>query len=204
MAELLDHIEGRGDLLGMVVAHVGEKSDVLERVGAETTAGVLDALDHHLQAVVVLRLLSGLGKIAEVLSEELVGELAVSNLHLHGQVCLMSALTDDALVGEVKIVVTRVDRVALVALILVQGLLVVVLSLLDECISHSSVIAAGAFKVTDWLIHEAEVAELEHGGEVGLLLDSFVLLGERFDADVVRFCILHPVHGEEISQAGVD
>ena len=92
----------------------------------------------------------------------------------------------------------------LVALILAQGLLVVVLSLLDECISRGSVVAAGALKVADWLIHEAEVAELLYGREIRLLLDSFVLLGERLDADVVRLCVLHPAHGEEITKAGVD
>ena len=77
MAEFIGQLKGSGNMLGMVVAHLGEQGDVLERVGAEATAGVLDAFNHHLEAVEVLRLLSGIGKIAEDLVEDLVGELTV-------------------------------------------------------------------------------------------------------------------------------
>ena len=117
-----------GGFLGLGVAQVGELADVLERVGAEGAAEVLDTADHHAEAVEVLWDLGSVSDILEVCGEEAIDELTVVEFGLKLGVGLGSALVDDLLVLEVQIVVTRVDGLACFFL-LAQGLLVIVFGL---------------------------------------------------------------------------
>ena len=203
MAVLTDLDKSVGNLLGSGVAKVGELADVLERVGAVRTAEVLDALDHNTEAVEVLGDLGGVGGLLEVGGEESINELTVSELNLEGCVSLWGALVDDVVVFHVQVVVTGVN-VLLRAGLSGNSLLVEVSGLGNEGLGKSSIVGAGALKVTNWHFHEGEVAEL-HDGRLGSLgLDGSELLSKGLDADIVGLSVLHPVDGEQISEARAD
>ena len=135
--------------------------------------------------------------------EEGIDELTVIELNLELYVGLLSALRDDFLVKDVQVMVTGVDHLRRGGLN-VKGLLVEVSGLSNEGLGESSIIVASALEVTNWLGHEGEVAELHDRGLGGLGLDGLELLRKGLDADIVGLSVLHPVDGEQVTEARTD
>ena len=200
-AVLTDSDESVGDGLGLGVAHVGKLADVLEGVGTEGTAKILDAANHNSEAVEVLRDLGCVSDILEVGGEKSINELTVLELSLEVSIGLWGALRDDSLVEEVQVVVTRVNNFGSLALSVDEGLLIVVLGLSEESLGQGSITRTGALEVTNWLSHESEVAEFHDWGLGSLSLDGIKLLLEGLGADIVGLSVLHPVDREEITKA---
>ncbi len=188
---------------GLSVTSVGELADVLEGVGGPGTAHLLDATNHHAEAVEVLRVLGGVGGLLEVGSEELVNELTVGELLLHLRDGL-GITSHNALVEDVEVVLARVNRI-LAGSSGVSDLLVVVGVFLDHTLGkgHSSALGS-TLEVTDWLAKEGGVTEDLDGGSGGLFNDSGLLGLEGLSVDVVGLGVLHPVDGEQVTEAGTD
>jgi len=174
------------DLLGLGVADIGEFVGVLEGVGRELAADFLEAFDQGAIAFPVLRDLWRIGHIVEVHGEELIVELAMLELMLQSSISLSGALASDALVSHMELVVTRVDDLGRLLRVLVQGLLVVVRSLLKKSLGERGRILADALEISDGLIQPAKVAELLDWRSSRLLLDSLILLFKCLDAEIVR------------------
>ena len=140
--------------------------------------------------------------ISEVSVEDLVHELTVSDLLLQILVSLLSALTDDAIVMHMEVVVTGVDHLKLLLLGRVRGEVEHVCSLCHEHLKRGCLSLADTLEVANWLVLPGEVAELLDGGLGSLALDGGSLLSESLHAEVVGIGVLHPVDGEEITEAG--
>ena len=198
----MDQLEGLLDHVWLGVAHLGELANVLHGVSAETAARLLEG-SHALSVAlpVFWQLWRVLDVLIEMLGEELVEELAVLDLLLQHLVGLLGALTKDLLVGHVEVVVTRVDHLELLLLGLVGGQAEHARGFGHEHLKGRSRRLADALEVANWLVLPGEVAELLDGGHVSLALDGGSLLTESLNAKVVGIGVLHPVDGEEITEA---
>merc|ERR1711878_78913 len=134
-----------------VFAHLG---DLLARL--------LEAPDALSVALPVLRELWRVGHlvISEVSAEDLVHELTVSDLLLQILVSLLSALTDDAIVMHMEVVVSGVDHLKLLLLGSVRGEVEHVCSLCHEHLKRGCLSLADTLEVANWLVLPGEVAKL--------------------------------------------
>jgi len=124
----------------------------------------------------------------------------VIELVLEIVVGLLGALVHHSVVVDVKVDVTRADHIVHLGLGL-KLTLVGAGELVDHLLSDSAGTLENALEVTNWLILEGEVAKLRDIRGIGLSLDSVVLVFKRLDSGVVGLGVIHPVDGEEISEA---
>merc|ERR1719361_1097949 len=88
--------------------------------------------------------------------------------------------------------------------LLVQGLLVVEFGLGEESLGKGGAVVVGSFESTNELRLDAQVTEFLNGGFGSLGLDGLVLSQKSFSAGVVGLSVLHPVDGEQVTEAGAD
>ena len=140
--------------------------------------------------------------IAEMLFEESINKLTVLDFFLELGVSLLSSLAHDLLSQEVQLVLTRVNGAGLMSS-LGHGHLGVLVELAHHqlfvgCFSDD------ALEVTNGLRQEAKVTESADGGLCGEIGDSCLLSLKGLEADIVGLCVLHPVDGEQVTEARAD
>lgn len=133
---------------------------------------------------------------------------SVGEFLLEGLVVLDGGIGHDLVVEVVELGISLVNG-EVVSLLDIGGLLQLTELLLTEGFDLfpetsgvlSNVAIEGTLEISDWLRGEGELTPLENVGLVGLGLDGLELLLERLGVDVGGIGILHPVNGEEITEA---
>ena len=204
LAHLGSSLKSLVDQVGVDVALLVDLAGELVTVGGELTASLFELTDASLVAVPVnWRLWRVFIAKVEVHLEDIVHELAVSDLILQFFVGIGAWIAKDFVVFHVQVVVTRVDHlVFLIDVGLAHGQIVEVLRFLEEI--HGSRrfgCFTGALEVTDGLEQPGKVTPLHDSRLSSLCLDGVVLVAERPRIQSMGVRILHPVDGEEGTEA---
>ena len=203
LAHLGSSLKSLIDQVGVGVALLMDLAGELETVGGELTACLLELKDASLVAFPVnWRLWRVFVAKVEVHLEDIVHELAVSDLILQFFVGIDACIAKDLVVFSVQVVVTRVDH--LVLLLddgITHGQIVEVLGFLEEAHGSRRFGFADALEVTDGLVQPGKVTELHNRRSSSLCFDGVVLGSERLRRQIVGVRVLHPVDGEEVTEA---
>ena len=209
--------QGGGLVLGPGVdtddlALLSEHAHVLHGVGVKLEARLLELVD---EVLVALEVDVG-GSIADLvggehISEHLVGVHSVGDLVGEGLVVLGSRVLHDSAVVVMEANVAGVNG----ELVLVgSGILVPLDSLLEDLLANRGEVLPEALllglddsaglEVTDGLGSPVELTPLENVRLGGLVLDLLVLSLKGLRAHLAEVGVLHPVDGEEITEARAD
>ena len=189
--------------LALAVASISKFADIFEGVVGPDATELFDLTDHEAEAVVVLDVAVVLGDVAEVLGEEAIDEAAMINLLLELLVSLRSSLLHDSLGEHVKHVVAGIDVVLGAAWLLSEDHLLHLVVLAEHELSVGLLLGLSldALEVTDGLPEEVSGAKgLDRGGS-GELDNGRLLIEESLGIGVVGLSVLHPVDGEQITEA---